>query len=239
MGYKNYGCKVAAAKRMQSCLDQLRAEGIDIGEELEFCESEQESAPLQITGDMAGICDLPYDTAYKIPIRIIARQSITVDACRIEAPWEGPVHLADDRKWGGRYHLGPFNCRTDEFLNDKFIRPLKLRRGAIIEGTIFALGFPIPPEVESGIVKLRIIVVDCFGREAWADVNAMVRRNLEIVFPFPHPMPAVPVKRDRPRNWSGLYDPDPEGINEGSESMQQSDVEGVPGLVDPTKWRKQ
>jgi hypothetical protein len=206
MPYKNRACKVATAKRMQSCLEQLRAEGIDIGEELEFCDSEQESAPLQITGDMAGVCDLPYDTAYKIPIRIVARQSCTVDACRIEAPWEGPVHLADFGKSGGRCHLGPFTCRTEEFLNDKFIRPLKLSRGAIIEGTIFALGFPIPLEVESGVVTLRIVVVDCLGREAWGDVNATVRRNLEIVFPVPQTRAAVPVKRDHKRNWSGLYD---------------------------------
>src|SRR5437764_2500627 len=84
MGYKNYGCKVAAAKRMQSCLDQLRAEGIDIGEELEFCESEQESAPLQITCGTATVCDLPpLDAAFSVLVRIIARQSITVDDCQI------------------------------------------------------------------------------------------------------------------------------------------------------------
>lgn len=48
MPYKSSGHKVATEKRTQSCLEQLRAEGIDVGEELEFCQAEPKGAPLQI-----------------------------------------------------------------------------------------------------------------------------------------------------------------------------------------------
>src|SRR5438874_2186859 len=135
MGYKNYGCKVAAAKRMQSCLDQLRAEGIDIGEELEFCESEQESAPLQITCGTATVCDLPpLDAAFSVLVRIIARQSITVDDCQITSPWDGPIRILDlpKPKQDACYRLGTLSCRAEDFLNDKVGNEFTFRRGSIM-----------------------------------------------------------------------------------------------------------
>jgi len=225
MTYKNRGCKVAAAKRMQSCLEQLRAEGIDAGEELEFCQAEPEAAPLQITCGTATVSDLPpLDAAFCLPVRIIAKQSVTVDDCQITSPWGGPIRILDLPKprRDGCYRLGTLSCRTEDFLNDKIGNQFTLRRGSIMEGVVLASGFPIPREMKGGVVNLRITLTDCFQRETWADFNALVRRNSERMVYGPEDLPPLPGKRDRARNGSGLYDSDPEGINERSGSIERS-----------------
>jgi len=89
------------------------------------------------------------------------------------------------------------------------------------------VGFPLdePFVMQSpgvSVVVVSITLTDCFQRETWADFNALVRRNSERMVYGPEDLPPLPGKRDRARNGSGLYDSDPEGINERSGSIERS-----------------
>lgn len=185
--------------------------------------------PCRFTCGTATVSDLPpLDAAFRLPVRIIARQSITIDDCQITSPWDGPIRILDlpRPKQNGYYHLGTLSCRPEDFLNDKIGNQFTLSRGSIMEGVVLASGFPIPREMKGGVVKLRITLTDCLQREAWADINAVVRRNSEKMVYGPEDMPAVQ-PRDTRRSWSSLYDCDPglrlsREIGEASGSIERS-----------------
>jgi hypothetical protein len=167
----------------------------------------------------------PLDAAFSVPVRIIARQSITVDDCQITSPWDGSIRILDlpKPKQDACYRLGTLSCRAEDFLNDKIGNQFTLRRGSIMEGVVLASGFPIPREMKGGVVNLRITLTDCFHRETWADINAVVRRNSERMVYGSEDLPRLPGKGDRARNGSGLYDSDPEGIQERRGSIERSE----------------
>ena len=89
-----------------------------------------------------------------------------------------------------------------------------------MEGVVLASGFPIPREMKGGVVNLRITLTDCFQREAWTNIHAVVQRNSEKMVYGPEHLPPLSGKRDRAR--SGIYDSHPAGINERSGSIERS-----------------
>jgi len=73
-------------------LDQMRIEGLDIGEGLDSLGSWADPCALELkrSGSYGFVCDYPPGNfVIAVPLRIAVSQRTTVVECRIEALWEG------------------------------------------------------------------------------------------------------------------------------------------------------
>lgn len=177
---RNKGLTIVKARERQRCLEQLRLEGLDVGEGSDSFESWEDPRALEIVRSdrYAIISDFPpMNFVVAVPLRIIAHQRTTVVDCFIELPWDESVHVASLRERRGSYHLGPFTYPVAEVLNDYFETSSTLSRGRTLEGVILAYGCaPIPDDIRSGFVPVRVTVSDDLNREASVDVRLAVRR---------------------------------------------------------------
>jgi hypothetical protein len=161
------------------CLEQLRSEGLDLGEGSDSFESWEDPCVFEIARSdrYAIISDFPpMNFAIAVPLRIIAHQQTTLEDCLIEVPWDESVHIASLRERHGSYHLGPFTYPAAEVLNDYFEISSTLSRGRTLEGVIAYGCVPIPDDIRSGFVPVRVTVADDLDREVSVNVRLMVRR---------------------------------------------------------------
>jgi hypothetical protein len=180
MSVRNKDLTVVKARERQRCLDQLRLEGLEVGEGSDAFESWEEPCALEIaeSDHYAIISDLPpTDFAVVVPLKIIAHRTTTLADCSIELPWGECVHIASLRERRGSYHLGPFTYPVADVLNDYFETLSTLSRGRTLDGVILAYGCsPIPDDIRSGFVPVRVTVTDDSSGEASIDVRLAVRR---------------------------------------------------------------
>jgi len=180
MCIRNKGLTVMKARERQRCVEQLRLEGLEVGEGADTFESWEDPRALEIvrSDGYAIISDFPpMNFAVAVPLRIIAHQRTTMMDCFIEVPWGEAVHVASLRERRGSYHLGPLTYPVAEVLNDYFETSSTLNRGCTLEGVILAYGcVPIPDNIRSGFVPVRVTVTDDLNHEASIDVRLAVRR---------------------------------------------------------------
>lgn len=160
-------------------LRQLYAEGIDV----EIPEARQVSSPLEITrGTGIGeIFDLAVgNTAYVIPLCIVARSRVIVMDYHIQSAWDDQIELPYLSERNGRYEFGRQTYMSEEVLNDRFEIPLTLNRGSIIQGLILAYGCqPIPEEVRNGAVPVQFTLTDTLHRSIQTDIGLVLERSVK------------------------------------------------------------
>src|SRR5438128_10648310 len=116
MPTKKIRLSAVESKRSRSYLNQLRAEGLDIGIEGEPSSVLDEACPLEIThGKGLGMVQdfPPCNTLYVLPLRVVSLERTVVEDCYIKSAWddqtiEFPYLVERD----GRYQLGPVNLLT-------------------------------------------------------------------------------------------------------------------------------
>jgi hypothetical protein len=168
----------AESRESSSYLRQLRCEGLDLGEDAEISAWE-ETARLLITPgrDFGIICDYPVgNTAYAIPIRIVAWERTVPEHCWIESAWDDQtIELPYLTECRGRYRFGSLSYLTSEVLNDRFDKPFTMNRGDILEGVILAYGcVAIPEKARGGNAPVQVTLVDTLGREARGEIRLAV-----------------------------------------------------------------
>jgi hypothetical protein len=80
----------AEARQTSSFINQLCAEGVDLGADREILAVVDEVCPLEITQgrDVGVVCEVPpLNVAVAIPICIVARRRVIVKDYYIELPW--------------------------------------------------------------------------------------------------------------------------------------------------------
>jgi len=172
------------ARKNQLWLSRLRAEGLDIGADIE-----EEDGTLQITQgrDIGIVCDYSKgsNVAYAIPVRIVAHARTIVEDYSFESSWgdyiELPPYLVERN---GHYELGTLGYLTREVLNDRLGDPFNMNCGSIIQGVVLAYGcVPIPEELAGRVVPVRFTLVDTWARVPWRDKNgsrSIQTKELEI-----------------------------------------------------------
>ena len=176
----------AEAEESRLLLGQLCSEGIDPGEDAEIPRSAEELCPIEITRgmDVCVVHDRP--PVYAVSLCIVARRQVNLADVYILNPWGECLGLADLKKENGRSHLGPLSFWTRDVLNDRFINPVRLFGGQVLEGMILAQGMiPIPPEMTKSGVPIQVTVEDSLRRTAQAEIRLMVdgkarQREVEI-----------------------------------------------------------
>lgn len=165
----------AEAEASRLLLQQLCSEGIDPGEDAEFPVSAEELCPIEIGrgSDVCVVHDRP--PVYAISLRIVAREQINLADVYITTPWGECLGLADVKNENERCRVGPLSFWTRDVLNARFINPVRLNGGQVLEGTIVAHGSrPIPPEMTEVGVPVQVTVEDSLRRTAHADIRLMV-----------------------------------------------------------------
>jgi len=182
MPIKKLRLNAAEARQTSSYINQLCAEGVDLGADSEILVVADEICPLKITQgrDVGIVCDVPpLNVAIAIPICIVAGYHAIVQDYYIELPW-GSVDLPCLREFDGHHHFGRLRYPSREVLNHHFDDPLSLNRGAILEGVI--LGYscePIPEDARGKVVPVEFTIVDTLGREARGEILLSVERSVK------------------------------------------------------------
>jgi hypothetical protein len=200
MTYKGKCASEAERRKTLSYLNQLRTEGIDIGEGPEILEAEEEKCSLMVTqGSGVGVARdfSPMNVGIAAPIRIVCRRRTILEDCWIEAFWDDyTIELACLSAKRGRNHFGLVTYSCSEVLNDHFIKPFPMNRGAVLDGMILAYScLPIPEELRGKTASVRVTVVDTLGDSFSGDISLFVERP----FPVPAQNAAWPAGRGRYR----------------------------------------
>jgi hypothetical protein len=161
-------------------LDQMRIEGLDIGEGLDSLGSWADPCALELkrSGSYGFVCDYPPGNfVIAVPLRIAVSQRTTVVECRIEALWEGyTIFPASLRAYRGTYYLGPLSYPADEVLNGHFENWFALSQGQVLEGVVLACGWgQLPKGLASGSLPVRVSLTDDLDREASLQLKLMVK----------------------------------------------------------------
>jgi len=182
MPIRKLSLNAAEARQTSSFINQLCAEGVDLGADSEIFVVADEICPLEITRgrDVGVVCDVsPLNVGVVIPICIVAKSPVVVRDYYIELPW-GPVEMPCLRELDGHAHFGRLRYPSREVLNDRFDDPFSLRRGAILEGVI--LGYscePIPEDARGKVAPVEFTIVDTLGREARGEILLSVERSVK------------------------------------------------------------
>jgi hypothetical protein len=169
----------AESRETLACLNQLRCEGLDLGEDSGIFASWKENSPLVITPgrDFGVICDYPVrNTVYAIPLHVVARERTIIEHCWVESGWDDQtIAFPFLIESGGRYQLGSLSYRTCDVLNDHFDQPFTMSRGDFLEGIILAYGCEaIPEKVRGANALVQVTLADTLGREARSQLSLAV-----------------------------------------------------------------
>ncbi len=167
----------------------MRAEGVDI----EIPEEWRDAAPLiiepseynsQVFDSQAG-----GSAAYALEVRLIARRSITVLNCRIATYWDDDIQLANPPLRDESFHFAGKEFPKREVLNSRLEKPLVLRPGQVVEGTILACGLRRIPDdhKQSSRSSCTLALEDQYRSEVSAEVPILMDRTWKRALSTPRP----------------------------------------------------
>lgn len=161
-------------------LDQLLAEGIELGIDAELLAGKQDVCPLQLTqGKHIGIllAHRRFNYECSIPIRIFATCRTIIKECRIEFPWDRyTAELTDMSKYNGCYYVGHTSFPASQVLNDRFEHPLVMCGGSHLEGVLLVAGCEqVPQKSRNGVVAAEIALIDIENRAARTEILLAAR----------------------------------------------------------------
>jgi hypothetical protein len=163
------------------CLQEMQAEGIDVGE-LDPAPEHPSALDIIAVGGLASfIFNLPSGLAgYAIYVRLVPKKSglILPEQCEITTKFDDQIVLECFDPGGPDCRLGQCRHQKSEVLNDRF--PLIFhRRGQMVEGVILATGLkPIPNNYLQGMtVPSRLTFWDQFGNESGMEAELYVDRS--------------------------------------------------------------
>jgi predicted Zn-dependent protease with MMP-like domain len=169
------------ARQTASYLNQLLAEGVDLGVDVELPATEQEACPLQLTqGKYNGILVARHYCNYEcsVPLRVFAVRRTIIKECRIELPWDRyTCELTDMPKYRGDYYVGHTSFPASQVLNERFATPpFVIRGGSKLEGILLAAGCErVPQKQRKGLVAVKITLVDIEDREVRTEITIAAR----------------------------------------------------------------